>query len=120
MKTNNSANTYSNGGLFYEILVRIFTTLSVVDLAVASMVCKSWNLASRAPQLWSKLDISTLNSRGLNVPLRPYAWRDDHSSQKMTRLLKYASSLSGGNISCLIFNCYVYLRDVHLISIAER
>jgi len=120
MKKNNQENNYSNDHLVYEILVRIFTTLSVVDLAVASMVCKSWNLASRAPQLWAKLDLSTLNLKGLNSPLTPFAWKDEHSSHKMTQFLKYSSSLSGGNISYIIFNYYVYLKDVHLISIAER
>lgn len=110
-------NNKSNDHLFYEILVRIFTTLHVADLATASMVCKSWKIASRAPELWKTLD---LNKLGMNVPLRPYAWFGEHSSNKMTRILKYASSLKGENISCLIFNYYVYLTDVHLISIAER
>jgi len=115
MTKSNQYCNYSNDRMFYEILVRIFTTLSVADLVVASMVCRSWNLASRGPELWRKLDLSTLSLRSLNV-----AWIDERSSNTLTQFLKYASSLSGENISCLIFNYRVYLRDVHLISIAER
>lgn len=110
----------SNDSMFYEILVRIFTMLNVADLVVASMVCKSWNLACRAPELWRKLDLSSLSLRSLSVPLSPHAWIDEQSSNTMTQFLKYATSLSGENISCVIFNYCVYLRDVHLISIAER
>ncbi|KAI5428861.1 hypothetical protein KIW84_033740 [Lathyrus oleraceus] len=117
MKNNKSNNSYSNDHLFYEILVRIFTVLHVADLAKASMVCKAWNVASRAPELWKTLD---LNELGMDLPLRPYAWFGEHSSKKMTQILKYASSLGGENISCLIFNYYVYLTNAHLISIAER
>ncbi|XP_045822252.1 F-box/LRR-repeat protein At3g48880-like [Trifolium pratense] len=120
MKKIISGNKYSNDHLIYEILVIIFTTLSVVDLAIASMVCKSWNLASRSPKLWKKLDLSILSLKGMNEPLRPFAWMDQYSSQKITQFLKYTSSLSGGTISCIIFNYNVYLRDMHLISIAER
>lgn len=115
MTKNNMYCTYSNDRMFYEILVKIFTMLNVADLVVASMVCKSWNLASRAPELWRKLDLSTLSLRSVNV-----AWIDERSSNTLTQFYKYASSLSGENISCLIFNYRVYLRDVHLISIAER
>ncbi|RDY12476.1 F-box/LRR-repeat protein, partial [Mucuna pruriens] len=77
-----------NNFLFNEILVSIFTSLNVVDLAVASLVCKSWNRACRDPSLWHKLDLSRMSSYCLNIPNDYHAWNDKDSSTKMTQFLK--------------------------------
>ncbi|KAJ1402468.1 Leucine-rich repeat domain superfamily [Sesbania bispinosa] len=94
--------------------------LNVVDLASISQVCKSWNKASRDPTLWHKLDLIGLSSSSFKIPMVPQAWKDMQSSIKITQFMKYVLSLSNGNTSCLIFNYYVYLTDVHLILAAER
>ncbi|KAJ1379793.1 Leucine-rich repeat domain superfamily, partial [Sesbania bispinosa] len=94
--------------------------LNVVDLASISQVCKSWNKASRDPTLWRKLDLTGLSSSSFKIPMVPKAWKDMQSSIKITQFMKYVLSLSNGNTSCLIFNYYIYLTDVHLISAAER
>lgn len=39
-----------------EILITIFMSVNIVDLAVASLVCKMWNTACRDPSLWGKID----------------------------------------------------------------
>nr|XP_004493022.2 F-box/LRR-repeat protein At3g48880-like [Cicer arietinum] len=120
-RSSNRNRKYSNDYLFYEILVKIFTTLNVMDRSLVGMVCKSWNLASRDPSLWKKLDLTTLCTRCFYVRLIPInVWIDEYPSNKMTQFLKYASSLGGGNVSTIILNYYVYLRDEHLISLAER
>ncbi|XP_061366568.1 F-box/LRR-repeat protein At3g48880-like [Gastrolobium bilobum] len=120
MKGSNSAISNVNDILCYEVLIRIFMTLSITDLAVVSLVCKYWNQACRDPVLWKKLDLTQLSSHSFRVPKLLDAWYDRNSSTKMSQFLKYVLNLSDGNISCLIYNYYVYMRDEHLISAAER
>ncbi|RDX68418.1 F-box/LRR-repeat protein, partial [Mucuna pruriens] len=120
MENNNSA-ANRNNSLLNEILVTIFMSLNVADIASASLVCKSWNEACRDPSLWHKLDLSRLNSYYFNIPnykLRP--WEDMHSDKIMTQFLKYVLSLSNGNTSCIVFNFHFYLRDVQFITAASR
>jgi len=109
----------TNNDLIHEILVKIFLCLNVVDVAVASLVCKSWNEACHEPSLWNKIDLSTLGSYCFSKPLNKVeAYR--HSSLKMTQFLKHVFDLSGGNTTFLIFNFYVYLTNEQLILVAQR
>lgn len=108
----------TNNDLMHEILVKIFLCLNVVDVAVASLVCKSWNKASREPSLWNKIDLSTLGSYCFRKPLNKIeAYR--HSSLKMTQFLKHVLDLSNGSTTCLIFNFYVYLTNEQFILVAQ-
>ncbi|XP_057418642.1 F-box/LRR-repeat protein At3g48880-like [Lotus japonicus] len=121
MKKSSSSSRYSNDYLNYDILVRIFMTLSTAELLVVPLVCKSWMQASRSPSLWNKLDLTTLHSSIHNVPKIRNTWNDICSQRKLDLLLKFGVRLGGGgNIRCLIFNYYVYLSDFHLITAAER
>ncbi|RDY05279.1 F-box/LRR-repeat protein, partial [Mucuna pruriens] len=120
MENSNSAGNYRNDSLLNEILVTIFMSLNVADLAAASLVCKSWNEACRDPSIWHKLDLSRLNSYYFNVPNKLRAWNDEHSNKKMTQFIKYVLSLSDRNTTCIIFNFYIYLRDAQFITAAER
>jgi len=121
MKKNNSASRVSIQDLFYDILIKIFLKLNVVELSVASMVCKSWNEICCNHLLWAKLDLSRLSSNAFNIPLLPGAWMDDLvSKSKLITCLKYALRLSNYNTSCLVFNFFIYLQDAELIFIAER
>ncbi|TKY65562.1 F-box/LRR-repeat protein [Spatholobus suberectus] len=117
--SNSVARKDCNDFLCKEILVTIFMSLNVADLAVASRVCKFWNRACRDPSLWHKLDLSRLSSSCFTMPNRLKAWDDKHSSTKMTHFMKYVLSLSNGNTTCLVFNYYVYLRDMQFITAAE-
>uniref|UniRef100_K7K2Y5 F-box domain-containing protein n=2 Tax=Glycine max TaxID=3847 RepID=K7K2Y5_SOYBN len=94
--------------------------LNVVDLAVASLVCKMWNKACHDPSLWRKIDLSELNNSYLfNIQNnKPGAYK--HSRGKITQFLKYVLSLSNGNTNCLIFNYNVDLTDEQFIIAAER
>lgn len=116
----NSARNYSNDDLCYEVLVRIFMVLNVVDVARVSLVCKSWYQASRDQTFWHKIDLTALSSNTFNIPMTLYTRMDRTLSTKVTQFLKYALSLSDGNTRCLIFNYYMYLTDVHLIFAATR
>ncbi|KAG4946815.1 F-box/LRR-repeat protein At3g48880-like [Glycine soja] len=71
-----------------EILITIFMSVNIVDLAVASLVCKMWNTACRDPSLWGKIDLSTLNnSYFFNIPNnQPGAYK--RTSGKITQFLK--------------------------------
>ncbi|KAK2399439.1 F-box/LRR-repeat protein [Trifolium repens] len=105
----------------YEILITIFMKLNLVELSIASMVCKSWNEVCRTPSLWAKLDLTQLSSNAFNIPFVFGAWKHDMNSiNKLTTMLKYALSLSNYNTTCLVFNYFVYLTDSQLITIAER
>jgi F-box/leucine-rich repeat protein 3 len=95
--------------------------LNLVELSIASMVCKSWNEVCRTPSLWAKLDLTQLSSNAFNIPFVFGAWKHDMNSiNKLTTMLKYALSLSNYNTTCLVFNYFVYLTDAQLITIAER
>ena len=95
MKNSNSASRISIQDLFLDILIRIFLKLNVVELSIASMICKSWNEYCRNPMLWAKLDLSRLCSNAFNIPLLPGAWRGDLvSKNKLITCLKYALHLS--------------------------
>jgi len=121
MKNSNSTSTISIQDLFLDILIRVFLKLNVVELSVASMVCKSWNEICRNPLLWAKLDLSRLSSNAFNIPLLPGVWRDDLvSKNKLITCLKYALHLSNCNTSCLVFNFFIYLTDAELTFIVER
>jgi len=112
IKKNNSASRISIQNLFYDILIKIFLKLNVVELSVASMVCKSWNEICHNHLLWAKLDLSRLSSNAFNIPLLPGAWRDDLvSKSKLITCLKYALRLRNNNTSCLVFNFFIYLID---------
>jgi len=92
MKNSNSASRISIQDLFLDILIRIFLKLNVVELSVASMVCKSWNEICRNTLLWEKLNLSRLSSNVFNIPLLPVAWRGDLvlKKKKLFTCLKYA------------------------------
>lgn len=106
----------------YDILIKIFTVLTVSDLASVSVVSNNWREASSdtAAGIWKKLDLSRLSLTSMHIPKKPLAWSDDYSSNKMTQFLINALSLSKGNTSCLIFPFFLYIKDVHLVSAAER
>ncbi|KAK7374171.1 hypothetical protein VNO80_07600 [Phaseolus coccineus] len=119
MKSSAGKDRNMSNDLIHEILVKIFLCLNVVDVAVASLVCKSWNKACREPCLWNKIDLSTLGSYCFSKPLNKVeAYR--HSSLKMTQFLKHVLDLSNGNTICFIFNFYVYLTNEQFILVAQR
>ncbi|WVZ05693.1 hypothetical protein V8G54_019039 [Vigna mungo] len=117
-----------NNDLIYDILVKIFLSLNVVDVGVASLVCKSWNNACRDPSLWNKIDLSILHSycnrpfnkigvyrRYSNLKRSPFL-----SYSKMTLFLKHLLDLSNGNTTCIIFYFHVYLTYNQFMTVAER
>ncbi|KAK7294982.1 hypothetical protein RJT34_17883 [Clitoria ternatea] len=107
MKKNKSIEAIPN-----EVLLRIFTALNVLELAVVSMVSKSWNQASRDPSLWDKIDLRRIYPN----KLLPH----NSSSTKITQFLKHVLSLSNGNTRCFIFGCFTCKWDKHIIYAAER
>ncbi|XP_058726948.1 F-box/LRR-repeat protein At3g48880-like [Vicia villosa] len=96
--------------------------LNVVELSIASMVCKSRNQTCRDPLLWAKIDLSRLNPNIFsNIPLLPGTWREDTNSRyKLMKFLNYALSLSNYNTNCLKLNFFAYLSDAQLTYVAER
>jgi len=64
MKKSNSASRISIEYLFYDILIRAFLKLNVVELSVVSMVCKSWNAICRNALLWAYLILSRRSLKG--------------------------------------------------------
>ncbi|XP_058082241.1 F-box/LRR-repeat protein At3g48880 [Magnolia sinica] len=104
-----------------DILVRIFKEFDVIELTSGiSRVCSSWRLACSDPLLWKTVDLGILKSNFIQIPTLPYIWVDDRSNKKLTRVLKIAMGLSCGSVTCIIFHVNLYLKDDHLIHIAER
>ncbi|KAK9276286.1 hypothetical protein L1049_005817 [Liquidambar formosana] len=121
MKENKHSTVRKWENMPYDILLKIFMTLNIVDMVSGiSGVCSSWRSACCDPVLWKTLDLSQLKSDYINIPSEPYAWSDDRSSEKLMQILKNALSLSRGNVTCLIFHFYIYIKDEHLIYTAER
>ncbi|KAK7255775.1 hypothetical protein RIF29_29194 [Crotalaria pallida] len=120
MKRTNIVATKSFQDLCPDILVRIFMTLNVVNLVVVSMVCKSWNVASRDATLWYKINLTRMSSPWFNIPKILNAWSDRYLRARMARFLKYVLHLSNSKTNCLIFNSYVQLNDKLLILAAQR
>ena len=120
--TNNSSSARGWNNMDYDILVKIFMALNVMDLiSGVSQVCSLWRSACCDPALWKKLDLSNLNSNSsLYIPQEPYAWSDDQSSKNLMKILKTGLNLSQGNVNCLIFHFYVFIENEHLIYAAER
>lgn len=111
-------------GMTYEILSKIFMTLSIQDLASLSLVSRYWREVCREVRsdpkagFWNKLDLSGLNLNSMSIPKEPCA--DRYSIRKMTQFLNKALSLSNGKTSCLIFPYFLFMKDEYLIIAAKR
>ena len=73
--------------------------------------------------LWKKLDLSKLKSISFNIPLeaRTNTWSDfQYSSKKPMKILKNNLNLSHGNVTCLVFHFYEFIKNELLICAAER
>lgn len=105
----------------HDILLKIFVSLNIIDLITGvSRVCSSWRRASREPIFWEKLDLNMIKSGSFNIPHTAYAWSDEKSGEKLLQILKNAMNLSSGNVTCLVFHFYAFLKNEHLICAAER
>jgi hypothetical protein len=114
-----SARSWSN--MDYDILVKIFMTVNVMDLiSSVSLVCSSWHTACCDPVIWKKLDLSMLISNSIHIPPEPYAWSDEHSNKKLMKILRTCLNLSHGNVTCLVFHFYVFIKNEHLVCAAQR
>lgn len=108
----------------YEILSKVFMTLSIQDLASVSVVSHYWREVCREVRsdpiagFWNKLDLSGLNLNSMSILKEPCADRD--SIRKMTQFLNNALSLSNGKTSCLIFPYFLFTKDEYLIVAAKR
>lgn len=103
-----------------DVLVKIFRELNLLELAPVSQVCRQWRFACSDPLLWRSLDLGLLRSNYIQTRASPYVWVDDRSDRKLTRVLRMAMGLSGGNITCMIFHFNLYMKDEHLNFISER
>ncbi|KAI9109846.1 hypothetical protein K1719_018887 [Acacia pycnantha] len=110
MENNKESHVRDWKDMDYEVLMRIFMTLNMVDFVAASWVCRSWRKVCRDHVFW--------NRRVLD--LTKWSPQLTHSSPRIIRFLKYALYLSGGTIGSLIFNFRLPVKDGILINIARR
>ncbi|KAK4266793.1 hypothetical protein QN277_023667 [Acacia crassicarpa] len=110
MENNKESHVRDWKDMDYEVLMRIFMTLNMVDFVAASWVCSSWRKVCRDRVFW--------NRRALD--LTKWSPQLTQSSPRMIRFLKYALYLSGGKIGSLIFSFRLPVRDGILINIARR
>ncbi|PON86440.1 F-box domain containing protein [Trema orientale] len=105
----------------YDILVKIFMALDILDLVTGvSRVCSLWRAASFEPALWRKIDLSRVNPDSIEIPTRTDEFFEDESSNKLMLILKNALKLSRGNVSSLIFHFSVSLWNEHIVYAAVR
>ncbi|KAI9110174.1 hypothetical protein K1719_019215 [Acacia pycnantha] len=110
MENNKESHVRDWKDMDYEVLMRIFMTLNMVDFVAVSWVCSSWGKVCRDHVFW--------NRRVLDLTKWPPQLTQ--SSPRMIRFLKYALYLSGGKIGSLIFNFRLPVKDRILINIARR
>ncbi|EXB37390.1 F-box/LRR-repeat protein [Morus notabilis] len=104
MKKNSRGSTRSWSELPYDVLVNVFMSLNIIDLAAGvSGVCRSWRAACSDPMLWRETDFNTMNESDLiNIPRGIGAWSDQ--GIKHLRILKNTLDLSFGSVTCLTFH----------------
>ncbi|KAF3448535.1 hypothetical protein FNV43_RR09248 [Rhamnella rubrinervis] len=81
---------------------------------------ESWNDAPHDILLKIFLDLNMIKSGSFDIPQEAYAWSDEESEEKLLHILKNAMNLSSGNMTCLVFHFYAFLKNEHLICAAER
>ncbi|PON62818.1 LRR domain containing protein [Parasponia andersonii] len=78
----------------YDILVKIFMALDILDLVTGvSRVCSLWRAASCDAVLWRKIDLSMVRPDSVDIPARPDDLFEDESSNKLMLILKNALNL---------------------------
>ncbi|XP_050229534.1 F-box/LRR-repeat protein At3g48880-like [Mercurialis annua] len=104
----------------YDILVKIFTMVSTMDLILnISRVCPLWRAACSHPSFWRTLDLARLNCSS-DYPQGLDASLDNRASLRLMQLLNSALILSGNNVTRLIFHFQMCIKDSHLTFAAER
>jgi F-box-like len=103
-----------------DVLVKIFKLLNMVDMAPVSQVCRLWRYTCSDPLIWKTIDLSRLKSNFIQIKVPPNIWVADPSDKCLFRVLKLAMALSRGNVSCMIFHYYLYMKDEHLSYVTER
>ncbi|XP_028787384.1 F-box/LRR-repeat protein At3g48880-like [Neltuma alba] len=111
MRKNSKSGVRDWKDMSYDVLLRIFMTLDVVDFAVVSMVCTSWRDVCQDPSFWDgkELDLGT--------------WKDPricNLSSRTISLLTSLLNLSCGRAHCLIFKFQQYFDDRDFINVAKR
>ncbi|GMN32238.1 hypothetical protein TIFTF001_003574 [Ficus carica] len=104
-----------------DLLVRILLSLNIVDLVMgAARTCRSWRATSKDAELWETVDLTTSKINLVRVALSPYYMINEESGNRLKLALNAALNLSRGNMTCLIFNFYTYIKGRELISAAQR
>ncbi|KAI9109929.1 hypothetical protein K1719_018970 [Acacia pycnantha] len=96
----------------YDVLLRIFMTLNLMDLAAVSTVCRSWRDVCQDPGFWSG-NIFDL-TKWTGYPRIPT------SSSRIVGLLLSLLNLSNGQAHCLIYQFQLYLDNHAFNSVAKR
>ncbi|XP_054783931.1 F-box/LRR-repeat protein At3g48880-like [Prosopis cineraria] len=111
MGKNNKSSKSDWKDMSYDVLLRIFMTLNVVDFAAVSLVCSSWRDVCQDALFWDGkvLDLTK--------------WKDprlSNLSSRLISLLKCLLNLSSGRVDCLIFKFQIYLDDREFNNIAKK
>ncbi|PON86443.1 F-box domain containing protein [Trema orientale] len=78
----------------YDILVKIFMALDILDLVTGvSRVCSLWRAASYDAVLWRRIDLSMVRPDSVDIPARPEDLIEGESSNRLMLILKNALKL---------------------------
>lgn len=94
----------------YDLLLKIFVTLSTLDFDAVSKVCRSWREVCKDRVFWGGNVLDTSGWRRPPIPT---------SFQAYTALLLSLLDLSNGQVHCLKlgFTFYLENRAIHQIAI---
>lgn len=95
----------------YDVLIKIFMSLSVVDFGAVSLVCTSWRNVCQDPAFWdgNVFDLSKWKQPPVS-----------NLTSKVVGLLIIFLHLSKGRAHCLIFQFQMYLDNHALYNVAQR
>ncbi|XP_011022762.1 PREDICTED: F-box/LRR-repeat protein At3g48880-like [Populus euphratica] len=107
--------------LDYAILVKIFMKLSILDLVSnACRVCTSWSRACSDSILWGTHDVGALKFGLMKVIQRRSCRAFEQCNRMLLPMLNIALTLSCNNVTRLIFDFNMNIKDEQLIFAAER
>lgn len=107
----------------YDILLKMFMALNMVELTTVSLVCRFWKKVCQDPIFWDG-KVFDLRDTSSNLSVKSNNDSSDGAESsnnlRFTQFLKCALDLSCGKISRFIFNLFQSINDEDLILVAER
>lgn len=106
-----------------DVLVRIFQKcyrLPELTTSGLACVCRGWRAAFSDPMMWKTLDLSSMKSTFIKIPVVPFVYVDRSSDEELKRILDFCMRFSGKNTRTLIFHHNLYPTADMITDFAQR